>query len=260
MPGVCFISPVQICGATSLHEWLYPLLVILAGYLVLGITGFGSALVVVPLLAGHWPLAEVVTLTILLDIAASVVHGGLNLKQIRWNELARLLPGMTLGSLVGLWLLGTLDKRWPLFVLGLYVAYVGLRSLTAQARQTPTVSPHWAHLAGLLIGLVEVMFATAGPVVVAWLHKRMSDIASVRATVPVVMCLAGSLAVTVLGATQHIEFETLWPRWLVSIPVAVAGVVAGNRLASHIPVDLIKKIFSILLIMSGISLTRYLWL
>lgn len=48
---------------------LYPAAVVLAGYVVLGITGFGSALVIVPLQARHWPLAEVVTLTLLLVVS-----------------------------------------------------------------------------------------------------------------------------------------------------------------------------------------------
>lgn len=33
-----------------MQEWLYPMAVVLLGYTVLGLTGFGSALVVVPLL------------------------------------------------------------------------------------------------------------------------------------------------------------------------------------------------------------------
>jgi len=33
------------------QEWLYPASVLLAAYAVMGITGFGSALVAVPLLA-----------------------------------------------------------------------------------------------------------------------------------------------------------------------------------------------------------------
>ena len=52
-------------------DWLYPAIVLGLGYLVLGITGFGSALVTVPLLAWIWPLPEVVVLAILLDIPAS---------------------------------------------------------------------------------------------------------------------------------------------------------------------------------------------
>ena len=42
-----------------MQEMLYPAAVVLLGYVVLGITGFGSALVIVPLLAWRWPLTEV---------------------------------------------------------------------------------------------------------------------------------------------------------------------------------------------------------
>lgn len=43
-------------------------------------TGFGSALVIVPLRASHWPLPEVVTLTLLQYVPASLllVVGGLS--------------------------------------------------------------------------------------------------------------------------------------------------------------------------------------
>lgn len=75
-------------------EMVEGLAVVLAAYLVLGITGFGSALILVPLLARQWPLADVVALAILLDIPASMLHGGLNLPQVRWRELLRMLPGL----------------------------------------------------------------------------------------------------------------------------------------------------------------------
>lgn len=43
-------------------------LVVFGGYVVLGLTGFGSALVIVPLLTWQWPLSHVVALTLLLDL------------------------------------------------------------------------------------------------------------------------------------------------------------------------------------------------
>ena len=59
-------------------EFLLPLMAVFVGYTVLGLTGFGSALVVVPLLAWQWPLPEVVALTLMLDLPASLMHSGLN--------------------------------------------------------------------------------------------------------------------------------------------------------------------------------------
>jgi uncharacterized protein len=242
-------------------EWLYPAGVLLAGYLVLGITGFGSALVTVPLLAWIWPLPEVVALAILLDIPASMLHGGLNIRQVRWQALGAMLPRMAVGTLAGLWLLGELDKRWPLFILGLYIVAVGLRTL----RQTAPLSnrahsPLGYHLGSGLIGIIEVMFATAGPVVLVLLQRRLREIAEIRATVPVVMVVAGSVAIAVLAASGQVDQGQTLERWLIGLPIAALGVVMGNRLARHIPPTVMRRTIAVLLVASGLSLTRHLWL
>lgn len=242
-------------------EWLYPAGVLGLGYLVLGITGFGSALVTVPLLAWIWPLPEVVVLAILLDIPASMLHGGLNFRQVRWHALTAMLPGMAVGAFVGLWLLGQLDKRWPLFVLGIYIAIVGLRALRVVATPTTTTASRWGYHAGsTVLGTVEVMFATAGPVVLALLQRRLQSIAEIRATVPVVMVVAGSEAIAVLAATGLVNGTQTFERWLIGLPIAAAGVLMGNRLAKHIPAVAMKKTIAVLLIASGLSLTRHIWL
>ena len=243
------------------HEWIYPAAVLLAGYLVMGITGFGSALVAVPLLAWQWPLPEVVALAILLDVPASMLHGGLNFRQVRWQALAAMLPGMAAGTVVGLWLLGQLDKRWPLFILGLYIAVVGLRALRPAAPPPMATGTTWGyHLGSGLIGTVEVMFATAGPVVLALLQRRLREIAEIRATLPVVMVVAGSVAIAVLAGSGQIDGTHTLQRWAVGMPVAALGVVVGNRLASHIPAAVMRRTMAVLLVISGLSLTRHLWL
>lgn len=240
--------------------WLFPAGVLLTGYLVLGITGFGSALVTVPLLAWIWPLPEVVMLAILLDVPASILHGGLNFRQVRWPALVDMLPGMAVGSLAGLWLMGQLDKRWPLFILGLYIAAVGLRALR-QAVPPPAAGSRWVyHLGSGLVGVVEVLFATAGPVVLALLQGRLRDVAHIRATVPVVMVVAASIAIAVLATSGQVDHTHTLQRWLVGMPIAALGVIVGNGLARHIPAAAMRRSIAVLLTFSGLSLTRHLWL
>jgi uncharacterized membrane protein YfcA len=242
-------------------DWLYPAIVLGLGYLVLGITGFGSALVTVPLLAWIWPLPEVVVLAILLDIPASILHGGLNFRQVRWNALNAMLPDMAVGSVVGLWLLGQLDKRWPLFVLGIYIAIVGLRALRVAATPTTTTASRWGYHAGsTVLGVVEVMFATAGPVVLALLQRRLPNVAEIRATVPVVMVVAGSVAIAVLAISDQVNSAQTFERWIIGLPIAALGVLIGNRLAKQIPAVIMKRTIALLLIASGLSLTRHIWL
>ena len=51
---------------------LYQFAVVFVGNFVLGIAGFGSALIIVPLLAWDWPLAVVVPLVLLIDVPAAI--------------------------------------------------------------------------------------------------------------------------------------------------------------------------------------------
>ena len=135
-----------------MQEWIYPLCVVGLGYTVLGLTGFGSALVIVPLLAWRWPLPEVVALTLLMDVPASMFHSGLNWRQVQWVELIRLLPGLVVGSLLGLWLTHEVHSNWPLLVLGVYVALVGLNALRQPSAARAPAAPFWAYGVGTAVG------------------------------------------------------------------------------------------------------------
>jgi uncharacterized membrane protein YfcA len=169
------------------------MVVVLMGYTVLGLTGFGSALVIVPLLAWQWPLPEVVALTLLMDVPASAFHSGLNWRQVQWRELRRLLPAMVLGTLLGLWLMRYLQASWPLLLLGVYVASVGLNALRPKSlAKLAEPTPYWAWPVGTAIGLVEMLFGTAGPLVVAWLSRRLADAQQIRASTPMIIAAAAS--------------------------------------------------------------------
>lgn len=229
---------------------LLAVLAVLAGYIVLGLTGFGSALIIVPVLAWQWPLPEVVALVLVLDLPASMMHSGLNWRQVQWTELRKLSTGLLLGTLVGLWLTHHLSSRWPLLALGLYVAAVGARALRV-AQAQPALSGRWGLIYGSGMGVVEMLFGTAGPVVVAWLTRRLPDAHQVRATIPMVMAVT---VLTVLGGMAwdgRLSQPLLWQRWLVLIVPALAGVWLGHRLAHRVPVARLRQIICALLVVSG---------
>ena len=100
---------------------LYQFAVVFVGYFVLGIAGFGSALIIVPLLAWNWPLAMVVPLVLLIDVPAAILHMGLNFRQVVWRELPPLLPSVIFGALAGIVLIRITQGDGLLLGLGLYV-------------------------------------------------------------------------------------------------------------------------------------------
>lgn len=237
-----------------MQEWLAPIGVVLLGYTVLGLTGFGSALVIVPLLAWRWPLPEVVALTLLMDVPASAFHSGLNWRQVQWRELWRLLPGLVLGTVAGLWLMQHLHARWPLLLLGLYVAAVGLNALRPRLAPVSQPAAFWAGPAGTAIGVVEMLFGTAGPLVVAWLSRRLSDVQQVRASIPMIITVAASTVLVGMAWDGRLSSSLLWQRWWVLIGVALVGVWLGHRVAHRVPVARLRQIICGLLVVSGLVL------
>ena len=235
-------------------EWLGPVGIVLTGYTVLGLTGFGSALIIVPLLAWQWPLPEVVALTLLMDVPASAFHSGLNWRQVQWRELRRLLPGLVLGTVAGLWLMQHLQSRWPLLLLGLYVAAVGLNALRPKATSLHQPAPEWAWPVGMAIGLVEMLFGTAGPVVVAWLSRRVADAQQMRASTPMIITAAASTVLAGMAWDGRLSQPLLWQRWTVLIGVALLGVWLGHRVAYRVPVARLRQIICGLLVVSGLLL------
>ena len=212
-------------------------------------------MVIVPLLAWQWPLTEVVALTLLMDVPASAFHSGLNWRQVQWRELRRLLPAMVLGTLLGLWLMRYLQASWPLVLLGVYVASVGLNALRPKSlAKLAQPAPYWAWPVGAAIGLVEMLFGTAGPLVVAWLSRRLADVQQMRASTPMVISVAASTVLVGMAWDGRLASEVLWQRWMVLMGVALAGVWLGHRLAHRVSVERLRQIICGLLVVSGLML------
>lgn len=246
---------------SELFTWFYPLAVVLIGYLVLGITGFGSALVIVPLLAWRWPLGEVVPLVLLMDVPASLLMGRLNLRLVQWSELRQLLPGVALGGGLGLWLFTRAPSAWPLLALGVYVVWVGVRALRQAAVPTvaPQPSPWLGGVYGAGVGLVQVAFGTAGPLVLAWLARRQVPAVAVRASTPVIMLVVGIFVLLLFALEGRLSAPLVWQRLWVLLPVGLAAVWAGHAVAGRLQADRLRRLICGLLVLSGGLLVVNAW-
>ncbi|HYP67665.1 MAG TPA: sulfite exporter TauE/SafE family protein, partial [Thiobacillaceae bacterium] len=174
----------------SLGHGLYAVLILALAYFIRGISGFGSGLVAVPLLALAFPLQRVVPFILLLDFTASVLLGGLNLKQVRWDEVKPLIPFGMMGVALGTTLLVHLPKTPLLIGLGLFVLVFAVRSLLNLHGDEP-VSRWWALPASLIGGTVGALFGTGGPPYVIYLAHRLRGKGQLRATLSGVFFLEG---------------------------------------------------------------------
>jgi uncharacterized protein len=242
----------------SQAEWLYPAMVILVAYTVLGVTGFGSALVAVPLLSWIWPLPQVVALVVSLDIVSSILHGRMNAAHVQWKTLLRLVPGVLIGVVLAALLSRWLGSRWPLLALGFYIAGIGLRALRHPPQPQHVASPRHAAATdlavGVVVGAIELLFGTAGPPVVAWLSRRLGNARLVRATAPVAMVFASLIALAGMAADGRLNTALHWQRFGALLALALIAVAGGHRLAMTLPADRLRRLVCVLLVASGLAL------
>ena len=113
-------------------DMLMLMCVVTSAYFIRGITGFGSGLIAVPLLALSFPLKFAVPLILALDFTAALVLGGANRKQADWSEIKLLLPAGIAGGVVGVLALLKLPATPILVGLAAFTMFFGFRNVFGQ--------------------------------------------------------------------------------------------------------------------------------
>ncbi len=243
-------------------EQIYPLLVVAVGFGVLGITGFGSALISVPLLAWVWPLQQVVPLVLLIDFVACLLLGGLQWQWVQTRELWRFSIWIVLGVVLGAGLStvpGLMDSGGLLLALGAYVAWVGWRGLRG-AVERPGLWLRQPVSAGSLSGVIEVLWGTSGPVIVSHLTTRFEDPRVLKAHTSLCLMLISGLACLTMALSGRMNPQDIW-RWLPWLMgVALVAMLLGHRWSQRAPVLLLKRITLSLLVISGLALVVQGWI
>lgn len=238
----------------SIELLLYVSVVLLGAYFIRGISGFGSGLVAVPLLALKLPLTFVVPLILLTDFTCSLVLGGLNFRQVAKDELKRLLPPGLIGVGIGTFLLVSLPKTPMLIGLGSFVILFALRNLLMTGREPKPISTAWAWPAALTGGTVGALFGTGGPPYVMYLSHRVFDKGQLRATFSGVFFLEGLARIATFALSGLLINADLFLAYAGALPVALAALWVGSHVHSRLSNDQMLKLISLILLVSGLSL------
>jgi uncharacterized membrane protein YfcA len=105
-----------------------------------------------------------------------------------------------------------------------------------------------------MMGLVETMFGTAGPVVMSWLSQRLSDPFLIRATMPMTIICLSTIALCTVGVAGGLNSGALWICVVLLLPLALAGVWLGHQVALRIQAALLKPFIYSFLFLSGLLL------
>ena len=229
------------------------LCILMSAYFIRGITGFGSALISVPLLALSQPLQFAVPLVLALDFTASLVLGGANTKRANWSEIKILLPFGMLGACLGAYALVTLPTVPVLLTLGAFTMFFGFRNIFG-LQPVAAVSRAWAVPAGLAGGATGALFGAGSPPYIMYLTRRLLDKGAVRATFSWLIAIDGGFRLGLfLFAGLLLDSKLQIAYALGLFPMAV-GLYTGNKVHLDITSEGMLRVVGALLVLSGAML------
>ena len=227
-------------------------LIIITAYIIFGISGFGSTLIAVPLLAHLFPLKFVIPMIVLLDCIGAISMGLRLRADVRRAELVPLLPFLVMGMLGGAFLLLKLPGEVLLGALGVCVLMYG--GLYATGKQPKLRVSRWAAPpVGIFAGITSAAFGIGGPIYVMYLTARGSTPEQVRATVPVIFIFTTIGRIAIFAAAGLFTREVLFTAAAL-LPIMILGMWIGHHMHLSMSREQLVRLMGTLLVCSGASL------
>lgn len=232
-------------------EYFAAALVFFFAALLQGISGFGSGLLAVPILALWFPIS---VLTPALSVINIIVGGWIYWKnreaaqpsQWKWLILSGVIASLISGSL-----LLAVNEQFIKLILGFVILAVAL--LLASGKQLPTAEHAPGHIAvGTGSGLLNGLMTLGGPPIVLFLANARVPKQQFRATLSLFFCCI-AIANVANFSRQSIYAEPHLYLILTLLPCALIGASVGHRLQHHVSEKRFRQFTLILMTLSGLS-------
>jgi len=233
------------------NELILCIVIIFVAYVIKGLSGFGSGLVAIPLLAFFLPLPFIVPVLALVSYTGTVYQSVTYRHDVVWHDLWPLLPFSLAGITIALWLLVNADVTVLTLTLGIFIFCYAVYSLLPHG-----IKPGnriWAVPAGGFAGLIGALFGTGGPFYVLYLKMRKVSKQQFRATITMIFLVDGGIRIS------GYIFSDLFTKKmvilaLVLLPVLSLAMYVGQHLHIKINERRFNQVVSVLLLVSGLSL------
>lgn len=218
------------------------------GSFIQGLSGFGAALVAIPLLSLVIDIKIAVPLCMLTSVIMTTYMG---VKLRRYFDKEKILP-LCLGALPGIILGVALLKGVPSdtirFFLGLLLVVYSLYSVIFSPKQR-NLKPRWGYLAGLLSGVGSAAFSTGGPPLIVYVTMNNWTSNQIKATITGAFIFTTYLGIGVHAVTG-LTTMTVLKYFLFAAPAVLLGTAVGSHCYGYLgKASYLKLIFAFLAVM-----------
>lgn len=223
------------------------------GAMIFGITGFGSALITVPLSIFVVPLPFALAMFSLLDLVNALRVGFEDPKSALRDEWMRMTPAILAGTVAGVTLLVNLPRRFTMFALAAFIIAMGI-STFVRGGAVRVVARGWAYVAGFAGGVTSTLFGAGGPPYAIYLARRGITKEQYRATLGRCTILSISMRVIAFTVSGLLLDARIWLTALFVLPAGWLGITAARRIFHAMSRDLLMRVVAVGLLATGASL------
>jgi len=224
-----------------------------AGAILYGLSGFGSALITVPLAAQFLPLPFVIATFSLVDLSGALRLGLENPRNAVRGEVVRMVPMIVVGLALGATLLVNLPRAAGMIALGLFISIFALYSLARRASHG-MASQRWAYVAGVSGGITGTLFGAGGPPYAIYLAHRPLTKEQYRATLTMTSIFSIGLRAIAFLITGLLVDVKVWIAAAIAIPATLAGIALASRVFRRISREAVMRVVALTLLAVGASL------
>jgi uncharacterized membrane protein YfcA len=224
-----------------------------AGGFIQGLTGFGSALVTIPLATYFVPLPFALAVFAIVDFANGLRLGLENPRNAVLGDIARMVPFMIVGIVSGTTLLVNLPRQASLLALGMFVLAYAIYSLTRRGAPA-IVNRNWTFFAGFCGGLSGTLFGAGGPPYAIYLSHRPLTKEQFRATMTLTTIFSIGFRLIAFAVTGLLTQDGVWIAAAAAIPAGLFAIYFASKIFRAVSREAVMRWVGVLLLASGASL------
>lgn len=222
---------------------------LLAGF-VQGLTGFGSALVAIPLLSFILDIKTAVPLCMLNGLIITSYLAFTLRRHLDKDKILPLLIGALPGIAVGVYLLKEVDAGHIRYAIGALLIGYSLYNIIITPRPIDP-GKTWGYIAGFLTGAIGAAFSAGGPPAIIYTTLTSWKKEEIKATLTGFFVVNSSITVLVHALSGITTMETM-KIFAVTAPFVLIGTTIGSFVSGRINRKMYLQIIYLFLIVMGI--------
>ncbi len=218
------------------------------------LTGFGFALLVMPLITLMIGLRNAAPLVALAGLTLYLVNFFRYRQAVAWPEVLRLSVGIVFGVPLGVWALSHVAESAVQRLLGVVLVVYAVYALW-QPGTLYLRSRGWVYAFGFVAGCLGGAYNTPGPPLVMYGALRRWPKGPFRAVLQSLFIVNAALVVTLHYFTNHLTAPVF--RWyLYAVPALLLGILLGSRVDKKLNSVHFRALVTVMILVLGLSLLR----